>query len=168
MVQVHFQFSLSKLTCLLGFLPLAELPIIKLLGGTQFRKFCIIVIVVLVATVWITCAYHEEEERPKGRRSQQQQEYLLSFISRTVFAELRARNFKDVINNIYITAINLPKPIRRVCYVQLCAFMAWSVIHVLCFQNQYPYGFFSSIGFPFCSTRQCPQHVFFASIDYTT
>lgn len=47
-----------------GFLPLAELPIINLLGGKQFRKFCIICIVILVVTVWITCYCHEEEERP--------------------------------------------------------------------------------------------------------
>jgi solute carrier family 45 protein 1/2/4 len=81
-----------------------------------------------VATVWITCICHEEEERPKARRPQR--EYALSFISRTIFAELRARNLRDVVNNIYTAAINLPKPIRRVCYVQLFAFLAWSVIHV--------------------------------------
>lgn len=114
--------------CQQGFFPLAELPIIRLLGGTQFRKFCVIVIVVLVATVWITCACHEEEERPKARRPQR--EYVLTFISRTICAELRARNFRDVINNIYTAAITLPKPIRRVCYVQLVAFLAWSVIHI--------------------------------------
>jgi len=46
-----------------GFLPLASLPIIRLLGGDQFRKFCVIVIVVLVITVWITCYTQSEEER---------------------------------------------------------------------------------------------------------
>lgn len=46
-----------------GFLPLASLPIIRLLGGDQFRKFCVIVIVVLVVTVWITCYTQSEEER---------------------------------------------------------------------------------------------------------
>ena len=46
-----------------GFLPLASLPIIRLLGGDQFRKFCVIVIVVLVTTVWITCYTQSEEER---------------------------------------------------------------------------------------------------------
>lgn len=49
-----------------GFLPLAQLPIIRLLGGDQFRKFCVICIVILVTTVWITCICHEEEERPEG------------------------------------------------------------------------------------------------------
>jgi solute carrier family 45 protein 1/2/4 len=46
-----------------GFLPLASLPIIRLLGGDQFRKFCIIVIFLLVITVWITCHTQAEEER---------------------------------------------------------------------------------------------------------
>lgn len=46
-----------------GFLPLASLPIIRLLGGDQFRKFCVIAIAVLVVTVWITCYTQTEEER---------------------------------------------------------------------------------------------------------
>jgi solute carrier family 45 protein 1/2/4 len=91
-----------------GYLPLAELPIIRLLGGDQFRKFCIICILILVVTVWITCACHEEEERPKDRRPQRQRGSIKHFLT-----------------NIYFTAINLPRPIRRVCYVQLFAFLAW-------------------------------------------
>jgi hypothetical protein len=46
-----------------GFLPLASLPIIRLLGGDQFRKFCVLVMFVLVITVWITCYTQVEEER---------------------------------------------------------------------------------------------------------
>jgi solute carrier family 45 protein 1/2/4 len=52
---------------LFGFLPLASLPIIRLLGGDQFRKFCVVVIVVLVTTVWITCYTQSEEERTLQR-----------------------------------------------------------------------------------------------------
>ena len=47
-----------------GFLPLEGIPILRWIGGTQFRKFCIIVLVVLVITVWITCWTQEERERP--------------------------------------------------------------------------------------------------------
>ncbi|KAF8640148.1 hypothetical protein AX17_001384 [Amanita inopinata Kibby_2008] len=90
-----------------GFLPLAKLPIIRLLGGDQFRKFCVICIVILVITVWITCVFHEEQERPA------QQEKKITFT--------------DVLDNIYIAFVNLPKPIRRVCYVQIFAFMGWQV-----------------------------------------
>ncbi|EAU84891.2 hypothetical protein CC1G_00410 [Coprinopsis cinerea okayama7 len=89
-----------------GFMPLAELPIIRLLGGSQFRKFCIICIVILVITVWMTCWFHEEEERPAHQQR-------------------RRRGFGEVLDNIYKSMINLPRPIRRVCYVQLFAFMGW-------------------------------------------
>ncbi|KAJ7044476.1 hypothetical protein C8F04DRAFT_941814 [Mycena alexandri] len=88
-----------------GFLPLAELPIIRLLGGDQFHKFCIICIVILVGTVCITCYCHEEQERPALHQ--------------------RKSKGNEVLDNIKIAIINLPRPIRRVCYVQLFAFMGW-------------------------------------------
>ncbi|KAJ4498619.1 MFS general substrate transporter [Lentinula lateritia] len=88
-----------------GFLPLAKLPFFRLLGGTQFRKFCILCIIILVITVWTTCALHEEQEREKKSSSQ--------------------GKFREIWNNIKVAVLNLPKPIRRVCYVQFFAFMGW-------------------------------------------
>ncbi|KAI0269128.1 MFS general substrate transporter [Gloeopeniophorella convolvens] len=88
-----------------GFLPLASLPIIRLLGGDQFRKFCILVMIVLVGTVWITCYTQEEKNRDLQRESE--------------------GTFREIFNNIYIAVVALPKPIRRVCYVQIFAFMGW-------------------------------------------
>ncbi|KAJ7498783.1 hypothetical protein FB451DRAFT_10114 [Mycena latifolia] len=88
-----------------GFLPLADLPILNLVGGTQFRKFCIICIIILVATVWITCYCHEEQERPAMHQQKSKG--------------------GQVLDNIRTAIINLPRPIRRVCYVQLFAFMGW-------------------------------------------
>lgn len=52
-----------------GFLPLARIPILRLLGGDQFRKFCVVAILTLVATVWITCFTQEEKERPSSQKS---------------------------------------------------------------------------------------------------
>lgn len=46
-----------------GFLPLAQLPLLRLLGGDQFRKFCVVSVIILVATVWITCWTQEEQSR---------------------------------------------------------------------------------------------------------
>ena len=46
-----------------GFLPLAQLPLLRLLGGDQFRKFCVVSIIILVVTVWITCWSSEEQSR---------------------------------------------------------------------------------------------------------
>ncbi|KAG6911218.1 hypothetical protein DXG01_003085 [Tephrocybe rancida] len=88
-----------------GFLPLAKLPIIELLGGTQFRKFCVICIIILVITVWITCYCHEELGRQDSYKKQ--------------------NKIKDVLFSIHSAVITLPKPVRRVCYVQLFAFMGW-------------------------------------------
>ena len=34
---------------------------------------------------------------------------------------------RDVLDNIYNAIVHLPKPIRRVCYVQIFAFMGWYV-----------------------------------------
>lgn len=88
-----------------GFLPLASLPIIRLLGGDQFRKFCVLVMFVLVITVWITCYTQVEEERILQRQSE--------------------GTLREIWNNIYIAVVALPKPVRRVCYVQIFAFMGW-------------------------------------------
>jgi len=89
-----------------GFLPLANLPVLRLLGGDQFRKFCVISMAILVITVWITCWTQEEKEREERRINP-------------------GSKLKDVLNNIYHAALELPKPIRRVCFVQVFAFMGW-------------------------------------------
>ncbi|TFK29392.1 MFS general substrate transporter [Coprinopsis marcescibilis] len=99
-----------------GFLPLAELPIIRLLGGSQFRKFCVICIIILVATVWVTCWFHEEEERSAHQQ--------------------RRRQGMDVLADIYRSMVTLPKPIRRVCYVQLFAFMGWFLFYSTTYVGQ--------------------------------
>ncbi|GBE79661.1 major facilitator superfamily domain-containing protein [Sparassis latifolia] len=89
-----------------GFLPLANMPILRLLGGDQFRKFCVVSMAILVLTVWITCFTQEEKEREEHRID-------------------KGNKLRDVLANIYAAMISLPKPIRRVCYVQLFAFMGW-------------------------------------------
>ncbi|ORX36430.1 major facilitator superfamily domain-containing protein [Kockovaella imperatae] len=97
----------------MGFLNLNHVPIIRLVGGGQFRKVCIVALAILVLTVWITCWTQEEVERnsPFGRRSK----------------------VSDVISTIYEAVLHLPKPVRRVCIVQIAAFMGW-----------FPYLFYST------------------------
>ena len=54
--------GILNLTCTLpGFLPLANLPVLRLLGGGQFQKFCVVAMAILAITVWITCFCHEEK-----------------------------------------------------------------------------------------------------------
>ncbi|KAG9317437.1 hypothetical protein JVU11DRAFT_1637 [Chiua virens] len=89
-----------------GFLPLGKLPFLAFLGGGQFRKFCVISIIILVATVWITCFFHEEKETTNRRKESH-------------------NKLHDILENIYSAITSLPDPIRRVCFVQLFAFMGW-------------------------------------------
>ncbi|KAI0081691.1 MFS general substrate transporter [Panus rudis PR-1116 ss-1] len=89
-----------------GFLPLANLPVLRLLGGTQFRKFCVLSMAILVVTVWITCWTQEEKARVVTRVE-------------------RESKLMDVVKNISTAVTKLPKPIRRVCLVQVFAFMGW-------------------------------------------
>ncbi|KZT42881.1 MFS general substrate transporter [Sistotremastrum suecicum HHB10207 ss-3] len=91
-----------------GFWNLGNLPLLRLLGGDQFRKLCIVALVILVSTVLITVTCHEEP--PK--------EVDLS-------GGPRSGGYRAVINNITNAIRHLPRPIRRVCYVQVFSWMAW-------------------------------------------
>ncbi|KAK0498608.1 hypothetical protein EDD18DRAFT_1158376 [Armillaria luteobubalina] len=88
-----------------GFFPLAKLPFLQIFGGSQFRKFCILCNFILVVTVFITCYCHEEQERAATSKP--------------------SGKFREVLDNIYVAIIKLPRAVRRVCYVQLFAFMGW-------------------------------------------
>lgn len=81
----------------LGFLNLNKVPVLRLLGGDQFRKLCVVALIILIITVWITCATFEESERPQlfGRRSK----------------------FRDMLNTIHEAVLSLPRPVRRMCMV---------------------------------------------------
>ncbi|KAK4685424.1 solute carrier family 45, member 1/2/4, partial [Tremellales sp. Uapishka_1] len=98
----------------MGFLNLSHFPIIRLVGGGQFRKVCIVALMLLVLTVWITCWTQEENERE------------------SIFGERKSK-IRDVISTIYEAVLHLPKPVRRVCFVQIAAFMGW-----------FPYLFYST------------------------
>ncbi|KAG8900774.1 hypothetical protein FRB99_005764 [Tulasnella sp. 403] len=91
-----------------GFVNLAEWKILRPLGGDQFRKVCIVATAILVATVWLTCTTQHEKarERELGERE-----------SRSPMG--------DAARNIIRAVSTLPRPVRRVCYVQVCAFMGW-------------------------------------------
>ncbi|EIN10403.1 MFS general substrate transporter [Punctularia strigosozonata HHB-11173 SS5] len=92
----------------IGFLPLAKIPLIRFLGGDQFHKFCILSMIILVATVWITCA--TQDEKP----------------GETQLARGRKQGkLAEIWSNIRVAIVQLPRPIRRVCYVQVFAFMGW-------------------------------------------
>lgn len=71
-----------------GFLPLANMPILRLLGGSQFRKFCVICMIILSGTVWITCWTQEEKEREQ-RRVEKRSVLIVHYQSETYLAHSR-------------------------------------------------------------------------------
>ncbi|CAD6576865.1 MAG: hypothetical protein TREMPRED_001789 [Tremellales sp. Tagirdzhanova-0007] len=90
----------------MGYLNLNDVPIIRLVGGGQFRKVCIVALLLMTITVWVTCWTQEEDEREN------------------IFGERRSK-FSDIVHTIYEAVLHLPKPVRRVCIVQIAAFMGW-------------------------------------------
>ncbi|KAF8760268.1 mfs general substrate transporter [Rhizoctonia solani] len=91
----------------LGGVVLENWPVLRWFGGDQFRKVCIVTMVILAATVWITLVTQEERERE------------IDLLRR------EDGRLMDVIKTIWHASLNLPRPIRRVCYVQLCAWVGW-------------------------------------------
>lgn len=68
--------------------------------------------------------------------------------------DIYCRNkLKDVLNNIYNAIVNLPKPIRRVCYVPVFAFMGWCVDTLLLGRGLVLIVYGSLAGSRFCSMR---------------
>lgn len=109
---------------LLGFINLAAFPLFDFLGGDQFRKFSSVVLVVLVATVWITCFSHEEAPRTDTFRRAGR-----ACVPRSppcvICAEQPCSSLFSIFGDIIGSIKSLPKPIRRVCFVQLFAWMGW-------------------------------------------
>lgn len=117
-----------------GFLPLATLPVLRLLGGSQFRKFCVVAMTILIITVAITCVSQDERVRKED------------------FKDRKQSRFVDVLRNIRDAVINLPRPIRRVCFVQIFAFMGWwvhpckcSIYAPLTFTVRFPFLFYAHV-----------------------
>ncbi|KAG8849514.1 hypothetical protein FRB91_009834, partial [Serendipita sp. 411] len=89
----------------LGSQDLDKWPILKPFGKGQFRKVCLLTFVILSITVAITCLTQHEVAKERSANSE--------------------GGFRDVINNITKAITKLPKPIRRVCIVQIFAFIGW-------------------------------------------
>lgn len=97
---------------------------LRMLGGSQFRKFCIVGIVILVLTVWITCWTQEE---PRRKSESKEERLYASHFRRSCVLSVGCSGTREVLNNIYKAVLELPKPIQKVCFVQIFAFMAWCV-----------------------------------------
>lgn len=46
-------------------------------------------------------------------------------VAKVLTGAIYRNSVRDIFTGIYSTILSLPKPIRRVCYVQVFAFMGW-------------------------------------------
>lgn len=104
-----------------GYLDLSHIAALSWLGGDQFRKFAFVSLVGLLVSVGITCFFINERSLQEGEstfsssaRSQKNKH------APSVFAILK-RSAQDV----WSATRRLPRPIRRVCMVQLVAWLGW-------------------------------------------
>ncbi|CAO1636743.1 unnamed protein product [Sympodiomycopsis kandeliae] len=99
-----------------GYLDLSRMFFLHWLGGDQFRKFAFVSLIGLLISVGITSYFITEEDSTSQSQSQSQESKghlgVFTIISRTT---------RDVVT----AAKRLPRPIRRICLVQLVAWMGW-------------------------------------------
>lgn len=100
-----------------GYLDLSRLRSLRWLGGDQFRKFAFIALIGMVISVAVTCLCIEEETTETS-----------TFSSANMLHKPRpsaAARLKAITKDIWDSIRRLPRPIRRVCVVQIFAFMGW-------------------------------------------
>ncbi|KPV72096.1 uncharacterized protein RHOBADRAFT_47279 [Rhodotorula graminis WP1] len=93
---------------LVGYLDLGHSPLLRWLGGGQFRKLAVTSCVVMLATVAVTCVTQQEDARPEMRSG-----------------ESAWQKVRNVARDVVAATRTLPKPVRRVCYVQFFAWSSW-------------------------------------------
>lgn len=101
------------------------IPVIRWIGGDQFRKLCILSMLILVLTCWITCFTVEEDERP------------------TLFGERRSK-LRHMVNTIHEAILNLPKAVRRICFVRPTPSDANEQVQILAFMGWFPFLFYAT------------------------
>ncbi|GAA6044081.1 hypothetical protein JCM8097_000197 [Rhodosporidiobolus ruineniae] len=99
---------------LLGYFDLghSSFPLLRWIGGGQFRKLAVLACVVMVGCVGVTCWTQEETARPRLMREGEGRESAW-------------RKLKGVGRDVARSIRTLPLPVRRVCYVQFFAWTAW-------------------------------------------
>lgn len=101
-----------------GYLDLSRMSFLAFLGGDQFRKFAIIALVGLLISVTITCSLVTEATQETSTFSSSSTVGKASKPS--AVSQLRC-----MVTDIWAAIKTLPRPIRRVCLVQLFAFCGW-------------------------------------------
>jgi solute carrier family 45 protein 1/2/4 len=93
-----------------GWCNLSSSVVLSWLGGDQFRKYAVVSIIGLITCTLITCVSIKEQAREPIEGSAS-----VGFIAR----------MKEATYHIWQSLRRLPRAIRRICLVQLFAFMGW-------------------------------------------
>lgn len=117
---------------LAGYLNLSKLPLLKPLGGGQFRKLAIVALVGVVTSVGVTCVFIKEGEGDTQNSGATQTAQTSTFSSSSAPKHIHdeeqrswIRSLRNSAKSIWTSLVRLPRPIRRVCLVQVFSFMAW-------------------------------------------
>ncbi|PWN50762.1 MFS general substrate transporter, partial [Violaceomyces palustris] len=95
---------------LAGWLDLSSWKGLRWVGGGQFRRFALVSVTGMISATLVTvCSIQERPSAP---------DHTLAHSGWS----LRAR---EILRNIWQTIRRLPRPVRRVCAVQIFAFMGW-------------------------------------------
>jgi solute carrier family 45 protein 1/2/4 len=121
-----------------GYLDLSRLSVLSWLGGDQFRRFAMIAILGLVLSVGITSSLITESYSEASTFSSTSASYVEK--AGPSFAE----RLRTLVRDMRDALRRLPRPIRRVCLVQLFAFMGW-----------FPFLFFATT---YIGTFETPGH----------
>lgn len=108
-----------------GYVDLSHVRTLRWLGGDQFRKFAFVSLVGLVVSVGITCAFVEEHSEGRENHGDDDGDDGEVAKSRRRKGPGMWTVLKRTVTDVGTALKHLPRPIRRVCMVQLVAWMGW-------------------------------------------
>ncbi|GAA5843336.1 hypothetical protein JCM11251_007290 [Rhodosporidiobolus azoricus] len=98
---------------LLGYSDLSHSPLLRWMGGGQFRRLALVACAVMAACVGVTCVTQEEERRVRREGEEDEGQ------------ESAWKKLKGVVSDVARNLKELPTPVKRVCYVQFFNWTAW-------------------------------------------
>lgn len=101
---------------LCGWVDLASWKGLRWLGGGQFRRFAVISLLAMASCVSVTVLCISESPADRGFSHSTQRQSMCSSAWSTT---------KTTVENVWQAIRRLPRSVRRVCMVQLFAFMGW-------------------------------------------
>ncbi|SPO23816.1 related to General alpha-glucoside permease [Ustilago trichophora] len=102
---------------LCGWVDLASWKGLRWLGGGQFRRFAMISLLAMISCVSVTISFISES--PADGR------FAVHHQTRESMCMTTFRKVKETVDDVWHAIRRLPRSVRRVCLVQLFAFMGW-------------------------------------------